>query len=551
MPTPLEIKIGLDRTEAIESARRLRAELKGVNQGVVADAKIVSEEETAVHRKARDERKKFAKEGAEASKMTFASVAMAAQGTIATITAMTSAMRAYSDILDQVRRKESERAKAALGGLESMRELAALQGAKPDAGFVRAQARERRFTLQTVGEQVGFGKALADGGAQFIGSNVTAAQDKEVRSKVAALAVARGINPDAAGTLLGKIYGARDWRGRDPAEIVTEFGATAAQLSAGSGDASHLAKETTKVMAALSSDDVMRGRIRGPAAAARMVSMIAESSPGEEAAATRALAKGLFDFQDKKSRGILTEAKISQTDDMETALRKIAPVIEARAKAKGVPTQAIVSENFVDEQVRTALTGSLNSLGKGVLEQRRGVEAQARMPGAMESALADFRANVLGANRVQATNEETDETLRGIRGAPLELLEQRARTRLKPSLESSFNQGLNLLIKAGSLGAFDAEKDLVSRNMMADLMSRAPEDVRREFEGQEPPTHPEMRRKFFGKVMGRMEAAGVDPLTGGSADPVLEELRKQSAMMAGKGQAPPAPLVGAPPVPRR
>jgi hypothetical protein len=550
MSQRLEIEIGLSKDEAVSSARRLRSELKGISEGVTADAKAASEAEINIHRRARDERGKFAKEAAANEKASFAQIATAAAGTLNVISAMSNAMRTYSNILDEVRKKEADRARSSMTGLEKMRELAALQGEKPSFAFAQRQAAARRFTLQTADEQIAFGKAVADGGAQFVGRTVTPEQDKMVRDRVAALAVAKGIGPDAAGTLLGKIYGARDWRGQDAQNIVTEFGASAAQLAAGTGDASHLAGETTKVMAALSSDDAMRGRIRGPAAAARMVSMVAESSPGEEATGVRALAKGLYDFQDVKSKGILTASGIKQTDDLETALGKIAPEIERRAKAGGVPIQAIIGQNFADEQVRTNLAGALTAMQAGVLDQRRGVEAQARAPGGIDRMLGDFRGSDLGAIRVQRTQEDISETELGLRAAPLDLLEQRARTRLKGSLEAPGRQLFNMVTKGITLGGMDLERSQVDMAIRDELLGRAPADIRRDFGGPIP-SHDDARRKeYFGAMMGRMSAAGVDPLTGGNADPILEELKKQTAVMEDRN-APPKPLVATPPTPRR
>lgn len=560
MAQKLEIEIGLNRDPALDSARRLRGDLRGLNEQIHADAKAMVEQETKVHAKARDERGRFLKQGAdqaeaaykrsgEAGRASFAQIATAAGGALQVVNQLVSATKVYSDALDAVRRKERERGQRGASGLESMRELAALMGETPDIAFGKRMAEQRRRTLMTPEEQVAFGKGVADSGAQFVGRQVSKEQDAAAREKVAALAVARGISPDAAGQLLGRIYGSRDWAGRPAQDIVSEFGAAAGQLSAGSGDASRLTVETSKVMAALSSDDKMRGRIRGPAAAARMVSLMAESNPGEEATAVRALSRGLFDFGDKRAVPVLKEAGIEQTDDMEAALRKIAPVIEARARKRGVPVQTIVGESFADEQVRTALVGAMGGVKAGVLEQRRGVEAQARAPGAAEKVLTDFRGSDLGMVRRQATNEEVDESVRGLNRVRLEVLEQRARTRIKSNVETPGMQTANTFIKAFT--GIDAEQSSVDREMLRDLLSGAPKDVRDRFQGASIPNNPAMRRQFFGQVMGEIEQSGANPLAGGDA--VLEEMKKQTAALErmAPGQAPPKPLADAPPVPRR
>jgi hypothetical protein len=560
----LEIEIGLNREPALDSAKRLRGDLRGLNESIHADAKAMVEAETKLHAKARDERGRFARQAAEqseaayrksgeAGRSSFAMMATAAGGALQVVNQLVSAMKVYSDTLDAVRRKERERGQKGASGLEAQRELAALMGEDPGVEFGKKMALQRRRTLMTAEEQVSFGKALADGGAQFVGQGkqVSKEQDAAAREKVAALAVARGISPDAAGQLLGRIYGARDWKGQSPDAIVAEFGAAAGQLSAGSGDASRLATETAKTMAALSSDDTMRGRIRGPAAAARMVSLMAESNPGEEATSVRALARGLFDFGDKRAAPLLKEAGIQQTDDMEAALQKLSPVIEGKAKQRGVPLQTIVSESFSDEQVRTALVGAMGGVKAGVLDQRRGVEAEARLPGADLKVLTKFRESDLGAVRRQATNEEVDESLRGLNRVPLEVLEGRARTRIKTQIERPGMQWLNSAIKTLSGGTIDGEQSAVDKEMLRDLLASAPKDVKERYRDASIPDNPKMRREFFGKVMGDMEQSGVNPLAAG--DSVLGEMKKQTAAlerMAG-GQAPPAPLAGTPPAPRR
>ncbi|MBY0398107.1 MAG: hypothetical protein K2X91_16805 [Thermoleophilia bacterium] len=560
MSQKLEITIGLDREPALDSARKLRGDLRQLNEQVHADAKAMTAEETKLHQKARDERGRFLKQTADASeasyrkageagRASFAMMATAAGGALQVVNQLVSQMKAYSDALDAVKRKERERGQKGASGLESMRELAALMGETPDIAFGKRMAEQRRRTLMTPEEQITFGKGVADSGAQFVGRQVSKEQDRIAREKVAALAVARGINPDAAGQLLGRIYGSRDWTGRPAEDIVAEFNASAGQLSAGSGDASRLATETSKVMAALSSDDTMRGRIRGPAAAARMVSLMAESNPGEEATAVRALSRGLFDFTDKRAVPVLKEAGIQQTDDMEAALRKIAPVIEGRARQRGVPLQTIVGESFSDEQVRTALVGAMGGVKAGVLDQRRGVEAEARRAGAAERVLSDFRGSDLGTIRRQATNEEVDESLRGLNRVRLEVLEQRARTRIKTQIERPGMQVADTLIK--TFTGIDAEQTAVDREMLRDLLSGAPKGIQDQYRDASIPNNPAMRRQFFGKVMGDIEGAGGNPLAAG--DPVLEEMKKQTAALErmAPGQAPPRPMAEAPPVPRR
>lgn len=580
MGEPLQIPIHLDKSPAEASAEAFRQSMRALQAGLVADAKAATQAEVATHKagtnaktvalktmteegqkdigKLRDELGRFRKgvddlgDGYVASGKSgvasFMSVTQAIPGVLAGMGRVNALGKIWLDSIKESGDLLRKQGQSLLEKLEPQGRIAGLQNKNADISFVVKQAALRKRTLLTEDESLKAQEAFANSGAQFIGQGRGKLDQDEAQAafeRTAKLGVAKKFDPAAVADLTGRTMGMRDFSGLKKGEASQEIGRLVNQsmsvLEAGGGDAPRLVTEVNKIAGASVNEDSLKGSFRSPVDVAKLVSVLNETSPGQESESARAAMKALRSFDDKKAGPLLKRAKITHEDDVFSSLAKLAPMLEAEAKAgpKGTTIKDVIGKSFEDEQGRNAIAGLINKgVYGGMFDARDATAAANAAPGALDDQVASFRKSDRGVLRTQDAEASYNETIKGSRVAKINFLEREADNALDKTgkRDTSGMLALEKVIKLGSFGTIDPRANSRDARMKNQLLARMTPELREQYKDVSIPTNPEKRSDVFNRMIRDIEGTGRSAISDMMTAPGME---KPPAANAGRmpGQA--------------
>jgi len=580
----LEIEVGLNKDAAVDSARRLRTDLKGVNDQIAADAKAAVDAETTLHRKARDERGRFIRQGAEesekaykktgdAGRLAFGQIATAAGGVVQVVQAVAAQLSQLSAQFDAVGRKSREMTRDFLSQRDRTRELAAVEGRTPGNDFTLGLHRFARDTALTYDEALNFRANFANVGNQYVGRNISQDEYQQYQALSARQTARTGASAEASAAFAGAFL----------TRNLNQFGAGAAEeafrrqfqvasvYDAGAGTASQNFASFAQLKSAFEADPQLAGAFKSDTELAIIGSVANAAGPDRQRDQVNDLVRNLRRPDNKELQGLYKQAGVTNQMGVRQTIETIAPLLIAEAKKTGQGLDQVIAKYIPDAGAREALS---IQIGRGVLggeyAQRQGVADQAGAAGAGEKALGEFMGSEAAQSRVASADVAMAEAERGAENTGLDVLRRQALSRLIRDKRINTNAAgmqdfLSGKMTFGFLG--DAEQKRIDDETQRLLNART---------GESSPLSaaftPEAREKELRDRITAARQRGVDPLAanpqaeakidtregvllkdgmlsdaGGAVVDLLRQLVSNTAPAA----APPKPLAEAPPVPRR
>jgi hypothetical protein len=585
MSQRLEIEIGLSKDAAVDSARRLRAELKGMAEGVTADAKTASEAETQIHKKARDERGRFLKQGAEeaeraykktgdAGRISFGQIATAAGGVVTVVQSVVAQVAQLAAGLDRVGEKSRALTREFSSQRDRTRELAAVEGKTPDNAFTLGIHRFARGSGLSFDEALGFRSNFANTATQFLGRNINQSEFDQYRAMSAKAMARTGASPEASASF-ASMFLTRDLNplGDKAAEEAFRRQFQIASIyDAGAGTASQNFGAFAQLKSAFEADPQMQGAFKSDQELAIIGSVANAAGPDRQRDQVNDLVRNLRRPDNKELNALKQRAGVTNKMGIRQTIETLAPLLVKEAKATGQGLDQVIGKYIPDAGAREALS---IQIGRGVLggeyKQRQGVADASGAAGAGERALSEFMASEAGQGRVAEADIGLAEAERGAQNSPLEVIRKQALARLVrdqriDSNASAVQDFLSGKMSFGFLGDPDQRRinDETQRLLNARLGESSPISAA--------VTPMAIEQELRDRITGARQR-GIDPLkpnpaaeagidtregvfikdavgTDASRQQALDTLKEIAANTA-PAQAPPKPLVATPPTPRR
>lgn len=586
----LVIKLKLNRDEARREQRAFVAEQKRVEAEVLTDVHAKERAKVALVKEANRERVRDArdamKEEVEAQKraaieaaatwkdkatdISKSSIAMIGGATAVAQHAMSMIKQVLTEVGQALRDAEA-RSRRLAGGFGEQREavahLAGLEGRKPDNEYVLDLARRNARTGLTPQEALAAGESFFNSAAQFKGRTISNAEFDQFREQQERLAVSRSVEADVLADMSGRQLGTTDFRrfGANASEMaLAGVNQKIAILEAGGGNVSQLGRETVKLEAATANEEALRGQLRPGVDAAKIISIMAEGMSEGQAVAAASGMRALRGVGEKdKQAPLLNEAGVTLEDSVFSALEKLTPVLEARARAgkPGTSIQDVLTQNIPDVEAARAISIMINKgVSGGAFAARDVVATQNAGPESVMNLMnaADLFPNVR--ERRAAQNEILAELEVGGKGTELEVERRNARAQLIRGglIDTPTTNLTDKIVDTLSAGLFsDREQRRVNAQTEANLRER-------EAAAGLPPPDRGLGRRLVGMaahVWGgsfpgigpQMSAAAADTaenLLGDRQAETAARLQRLNVPGAAPGVVPvPGPQAGAAPVP--
>ena len=367
---------------------------------------------------------------------------------------------------------------------ESLGELANLQGRQATSSFAMEVAQKNIRTGLTPGENLSFESQFRNSGQQYIGpaGNMTDDQAKVYLERSAKLSISRGLTPDVAGDLAGRIIGNRDYKKLGPSEALGTQNRIMAILDAGVGQPGQLAGQYNQLSASQLTPEGI-GSFKTEEDVAMAISIASQKSPGRAFTGTQAAIRGLRDF----SNPLVQAAGITPKDDFPTAIAKIAPVIQARAKQMGgsmydaLNKTANNPEGFGDDLTAQGIEVQIREgIEKGGYAQRRRVAERAGGAEAVEKRLSEYDTTPRAMARKRAAEGEYVDVKKGIRSEKWTILQAEAMNQLRDEDQikttgAEYKEMMGKLITGGILPS--QTQMLIDRRARENINARLPKGV--------------------------------------------------------------------------
>jgi hypothetical protein len=282
------------------------------------------------------------------------------------------------------------------------------------------------------------------------------------------LAAGKGIPADVAGDLFGGVLKGEDFRKQAPKDEAKQaklaLGRAAGALDildAGSGKMPVLGPQLNQLLAALTSEDALKGVFRNAGEAAVATSAAAEFNPEEASVLTQRTASGLRDTGNKNKAGFFKQSGISNKDSFFEALAKAKPLLDKEV-AKGVPVdEALTKFGFSEIRENRGLRTFYNAYDKVVTPQLGRLSGAT--PEAAEAKLAAIRGQKTFKDASSLAAVEKARFERGKLGEDLRIGKQEAEAQMVG--EGFFDRPLSRLysgvVSASSFGQVDGDKALI------------------------------------------------------------------------------------------
>jgi hypothetical protein len=391
----------------------------------------------------------------------------------------------FGSAMDAAGKKQQEFADRFASSRDKLGELAAMRNLPLTNAFALQEARFNVATGFRPDESTSFQKAFYGSGAQHIGKTISDKEAEQLKLQAGQLAVARHLDPDAVGKLAGKAIGFKDYKkfGVDASEnaLGDTFSALGI-LERGEGDTSVNLNQLSELSSAAVNEDEFKGVFKNINEAAIMISVMAEKDPGAAATFARASVRGLRDFGGKPGE-LLKKAGITPGMSPFEAVEKLAPVVEAEAKRKGVKTEDVLRENFSDEREIQGIGVLINkgAGATGVIADRRKYAAEHGGPDAAFAAIDQFQASEAGMSRRADAEVGLAEAERGEEGSKLAILRKQAIASLTKQhvLDSSSQKIQDFLADTLTFGVLpSSEQGRIDKEAQNILNARRPKGMR-------------------------------------------------------------------------
>lgn len=473
------------------------------------------------------------------------------------IQGLISLTRAWGD----ANREATERSKAFATTFgddrDKLRELASIQGVTPDNKFALDVAKFGVSTGLNKTENLAFQESFYNTAQQYK-DKLAPGEFEQYKELVGRVAAKTGIAPKVIGELAGRVLSYHDYtkEGKAGAETAAaRLNVGAAILSAGSGDNSVLAQQTSMLMAANLDEDEFRGTFTDIEQVTTAISTAAEKDQAQADTLVRNTVKGLRDFAGKP-KGLLAKAGITKKDrNLFDMIRKLGPAVDVEMKRTGGTLQDVLRENFEDERERQGIAVFLNKgLGPtGTFAQRAGIAAQNQGFPALDTQLEQYEKSQVGLRRQRQAGVELAQAERGAANsrldiARLEAIDQMTRERTLDTTKSIFLRKAMDMGTFGTASEFFAEQTMVDRRVRMNLNARTPDATVGDMDVF--PLEIGAREAEFNRMFDKMEAAGFSPLTDAikKLNTNMEDWLAEQKRQRGGGNAPP-PVPHANPAP--
>jgi len=433
----LEIEVGLSRDAAVDSAKRLRAELKQLNEGVVNDSRVVIQQETELHKQARDARGRLIKQGADAAeaagKSSFAAIATAAGGTLAVVKEVAAQIAQMASALDRVGQKSREMTREFASQRDKTRELAAVEGRTPDNKFTLGLHRFAKESALSYDEALNFRATFANVGNQFVGKNISQDEYAQYQALSAKQASRTGASTDAAASFAGAFLtrNLNQFGGKAAEEAFRRQFQIASIYDAGVGTATQNFTAFSQLKSAFEADPELQGAFKSDEELAVIGSVANAAGPDRQRDQVNDLVRNLRRPDNKALNALKKRAGVTNAMGVRQTIETLAPILVDEAKRTGQGLDQVIASYIPDVGAREALS---IQIGRGVLggeyAQRQGVAEASGAAGAGEQALGEFMGSEVARSRSASAGVAEAEAEQGAKNSGLDVLRKQALQRL-------------------------------------------------------------------------------------------------------------------------
>lgn len=584
MSQRLEIEIGLDKSAAVSAAARLREEMRQVSAGISADAKAAAADEVRHATQARDVKGRFIKGYAAEAKKAYAEVGAAGQqsfGSVATAASATLNVAQFvarqiaelATAMDKVGQKSREMTREFTSQRDKTRALAAVEGADPNNAFTLSIHEFAKRNAMSFDEALNFRGDFANNAQQYKDRNISDAEYKQYQ-ELSARQMVRSLASAESSAAFASSFLSDDLTkfGENAAEEAFRRQFEVAQIyDAGKGSATENFSAFNALKSALRSDDALAGAFKTDAELATIGSIANAAGPERQRDQVNDLVRNLRRVDNERLNDLKSRAGVTNDMGTRATIEKLTPLLVEEAKAKGLGMDQVIGGYIPDVGAREALSNQvkLGVLGGGYA-QRDAVLAASNAPGAGQAALDTFMGTEVAQTRVADADVVMAQAERGAENSKLDIVRKQALARLHRDrrIDTDATVLRDFIAGKASWGAVgDANQVRIDDEVQKLVDARSGESA--------PWTlgiTPLSREAELRDRMTAMEARGIDPAKENPEAEAKIDTRtglfiKDETIFDGASsvlkflgiiadntkpsQAPPRPLLTAPPVPTR
>lgn len=484
---------------------------------------------------------------------------------------------------------------------ETLGQLAALKGEKPDNAFVLKQAQFAARTGLRPEEATAVQTAYLNAAAQFVGEDLTpeetgryqaiSAKPKERRTEAEAAdlaglhgkakqlsktqserlqaqvgnyAAAKGLDPATVADLAGRAIGFKDYNQFPKAAeaVMADLNASMSLISSGGGMEAQVGSEAVKLAGSSVSEDATRGIFKSIKDAAKLVSVLTESFKEGQAEAGQAALRGLRGFEKKKGGAFIKAAGVGLTDDPFLAIKKVGEHAEKMAAKgpAGTTSADVIRENFDDELAARAITSLYNQGEKaGLFKAREQVAQENATPDKAQRIIDEYKVSERGVSRTRDAQQLLVEAERGAKTSKIDILRKEALTQLTKSglIDTTDANIKKYIAEKASFGVLgDVDRQRIDERVGGILAERS---GKRGQKRAALPFRTEDREDLFNQQIQAIEKTGRSAITDRALPPPLPEpapLQKAEGVRPALAQLAPLPpvapdqAVGIAPIPK-
>lgn len=349
--------------------------------------------------------------------------------------------RTVRDTIQEAARISRDMTKGFTDERERVAELAAVMGKPADNKFTLENANFNKEVGFRPGEGLDFRENFQNVGQQYAGKTISQKEFAEYEKQAGKMGLARKLEPGVAGDFFGSVLGFKDFSkfgDKASEEALATGNASIEVLKRGKGDNATLVKQLSELNSSLLNEDSLKGAITDPNISAMLISAAAEKNPAEASQMTQSALRGLRDFGGD-AKPLLDKAGVTPAMDPITSLRRIQPVVEAEAKAKGLTNDDVLKTYFKDHLTQSGIGVFLNKgVSGGIFKDREDLLA-GKIPGmpaitgqkAAMDVLEGFDASERGQLRKAEAGTKETELGKGGANSRLAILREQATDELK------------------------------------------------------------------------------------------------------------------------
>lgn len=414
---------------------------------------------------------------------------------------------------------------------DKLRELATVMGESPDNKFTLDNARYNVNTGFRFDEGLAFRSQFHNSGEQFKGRLMSDKAFGNYETSAGQLAAARGFDPSDTGELAGSLTGFRDRSKMGDSEAegdaLGKLNSGMMILGRGKGRNNVLLRQFSMASAAALNEDSQKGTFQDSDEVAAAISVMAEKHDAQAAEMVRASNRGLRAFDDKGAGPLLKRAGIGPKTSYVDALKRLAPIINEEAKAKGINVDDALKPYFEDQLTREALGVGINrGVDGGLFDDRAAFGKTQTGPAIARATIASHQGSETGQLRQAEASIELSKAQRGSEESKVEILRKQATSELISegkidSQKAEIGKFLSGALTLGMLPLDDQRQ--INRRVGSVLNRRTPEGMQ-QLDGGSWLLDPEKSADVYGARIDQIQQAGGNPME--YSKEVAEHLRE-------------------------